>query len=94
MTMATDSFTPLLFDIILIRSGLAIMLGYIIVLIFYRLYLSPLSSFPGPKIAAATSLYAMYHDIIPGGAVYLGDRWDAEPIWLVHSTAYCTLPWH
>lgn len=36
---------------------------YRIGLVFYRLCLDPLSKFPGPKLAAATSLYEMYYDV-------------------------------
>lgn len=37
--------------------------------IFYRLYLSPIAHFPGPKIAAATWLYQFYFDVVRQGSV-------------------------
>jgi len=35
--------------------------------IFWRLLFHPLARFPGPRLAAATSLYRAYHEIIRGG---------------------------
>ena len=35
--------------------------------IFYNLYIHPLHGFPGPRLAAATSLYEFYHDVIRRG---------------------------
>ncbi|PYI02043.1 cytochrome P450 [Aspergillus sclerotiicarbonarius CBS 121057] len=35
--------------------------------VIYRLYFSPLASIPGPQIAAATSLFHFYHDVIRDG---------------------------
>ena len=41
----------------------------------YRLYLSPISSFPGPKLAAVTLWYEFYYDVILDGQYlfHLGD---------------------
>lgn len=46
-----------------------IWLLYRIGLVSYRLFLDPLSKFPGPKFAAASSLYEMYYDIIEDGTL-------------------------
>jgi hypothetical protein len=40
---------------------------FIIGLVLYRLYLSPLAKFPGPRLAAMTGLYETYHDVICDG---------------------------
>ena len=39
----------------------------LLVRIFYRTFLHPLASIPGPRIAAFTSLYRAYYDIIRDG---------------------------
>lgn len=41
----------------------ALMFLYRAVVIIYRLFLSPLAKFPGPKLAAATSWYEAFFDI-------------------------------
>ena len=35
--------------------------------IFYRAFIHPLASVPGPRVAAFTSLYRAYYDIIRDG---------------------------
>ena len=45
----------------------ALALGYFACLAAYRLFLSSLAGIPGPKLAALTSWYEIYYDIIQPG---------------------------
>lgn len=58
---------------ILMGHPICIVLGlsFIVVTlpILRRLYFHPLSSFPGPRMAAVTSLYKTYYEVIQGGGM-------------------------
>lgn len=46
---------------------IVILLSYIVYGIVWRLYFSPIAEFPGPKLAAISMLYEIYHEIVLGG---------------------------
>lgn len=48
----------------------AAVLAGVLALTVYRVFLHPLSHVPGPKLAAATSLYEFYYDGCLGGKYY------------------------
>ena len=48
-------------------AGAGALVSYLIGLAVYRLYLSPIAKFPGPKLAALSLWYEFYHDVVRGG---------------------------
>ena len=48
----------------------ALVVSFWIALSLYRVYISPLSKFPGPKLAAATSWYEGYFNVIQEGVFF------------------------
>ena len=54
----------------LLAIASAALFAFVIFGAIYRLYLSPLSSFPGPKLAALTLWYEFYYDVILDGQYF------------------------
>ena len=48
-------------------SSCLLLLVYLVGLGVYRLYLSPLARYPGPKLAALSNWYEFYYDVILQG---------------------------
>jgi hypothetical protein len=45
----------------------AVFAAYIVSIVIYRLYLSPIAHFPGPRLAALTVFYEFYWEAVRNG---------------------------
>jgi hypothetical protein len=51
----------------LLGAGAGLLVLYFLSTAIYRLYLSPIAKFPGPKLAALSFWYEFYFDVVKGG---------------------------
>ena len=52
---------------------------YLIGLVVYRLFLSPIANIPGSKLSAATGWYETYYDVYKGGKfIFEIEKWHQQ----------------
>lgn len=71
----------------IVSLGFAGLLAFFVVRAIYRLYFHPLSNFPGPKLAAISSAYEFYFNVIKRGTFI----WELERL---HEIYGKSLGWH
>ena len=77
------AFIEPFFEVLDRHSGLNLLiwgsLVYLLCLVIYRRYLSPIAKFPGPMLTAITSWCQFYHDVIRGGQfTFVIQKWHEK----------------
>lgn len=68
--------------------GAAVAVIWPVLLVVYRLYISPLSKFPGNKLAISTMWYELYYQVIRGGQY----PWQIQKMHKEHGPTFCLRP--
>ena len=64
------------FQLSIVLAGFVL---YLIGLVVYRLFLSPIANIPGSKLAAATGWYETYYDVYKGGKfIFEIEKWHQQ----------------
>jgi hypothetical protein len=66
-------------------AALGLSTVYVLGLVIHRLFISPLSKFPGPKLAAITSWYELYYDVVKQGQFL----WEIERMHDKYGMCFC-----
>ena len=85
--LSFENINPIIW-VYICSLGLLIILS-LIGLVLYRLYLSPLAKFPGPRIAAVTGFYETYYDMIHDGQF----TWKIERLHQKYGPIVRIKPW-
>lgn len=67
----------------------AALLLYVGAVVIYRLYLSPLSHFPGPFLAKVTNYYEWYYNVIQNGTYWLRIEEIHKQYGMIYSRTCC-----
>lgn len=73
-------------------GSLVLFIAFRAIVVLYRLCFHPLCSVPGPRLAAASSLYIRYYEVFGGGGLthFLSDIHEVYSTFTLLSLSVCT----